>query len=156
MPERDPNFTVHLATQTFNSGEKELGVEQLVPRVLEPRQAPVRAVRVALWVRDLLRGQRVPLLLVYLGVRVLPVLGELGDVHNPHGDPGLRRAEHFSDHAHQALAGVWPPVGQVLDGGCLVVAVPVSIIAPVSAPVSRRQEQSPCLAVAIYAHFFSN
>jgi hypothetical protein len=59
---------------------EELGVEQLVPRVLQAGEAPVDAVGVALGVGQLLGRERAPLLLVDGGVRVLTVPPQLRDV----------------------------------------------------------------------------
>lgn len=97
------------------------------------------AVRVALRVGNLLQGQRVPLLLVYLGVRVFAVLGELGDVDDPNGD--LRSAEHFADNPHQALASAWSPVRQIFDWSCLVVAVSIRLVAPIFAPDDKKEQK---------------
>lgn len=60
--------------------EEELVVEELIPGVLEARQAPMHAVGVAPRVSSLLVRQRVPLLLVDAGVRVPAILRELRDV----------------------------------------------------------------------------
>ena len=98
------------------------------------------AVSIALGVRDLLWGQRVPLLLVYLGVRVFAVLGQLGYVDDPNRDLG--RAEHFSDNPHQALASTRSPVRQIFDWSSLVVAVSIRIVAPIFAPNDTNQPRA--------------
>ena len=105
------------------------------------------AVCIALGTGDLLGGQRVPLLLVYLGVRVFAVLGQLGDVDDPNGDLGC--AEHFPDDPHQALASARSPVRRIFDWGSLVVAVPIRIVAPIFAPNDTNQKQDLELRISI-------
>lgn len=52
------------------------------------------AIRIALWVGELLRRELVPLLLVDGGVGVLSVIRELSDIQNRHWH--LRSAEQFA------------------------------------------------------------
>ncbi|RRT64701.1 hypothetical protein B296_00014012 [Ensete ventricosum] len=110
--------------------EKELGVQYFVPCVLEARQAPVVTVCVASGVRQLLRRQRAPLLLVDLCVRIFAVLRQLGNVQQRNWH--FTSSEHVSNDLHHALAGA-SPVCRILDRCRLVVAVPVRVTSPLLA-----------------------
>ena len=117
---------------------EELGVEELVPRVLEAREAPVDAVGVRLGVRQLRRRGLAPLLLVDGGVRVLAVHGHLRDVEERERHVGAVAVQDLPDHLHHAPAAVRAPVPAVLDHRRLVVAVAARRVAPVLTPARRR------------------
>lgn len=124
--------------------EEELVVEELIPGVLEARQAPMHAVGVAPRVSSLLVRQRVPLLLVDAGVRVPAILRELCDVED--GDGKLRLAQDLGDHLHHALLRSRAPVGWVKYRHPLPVAVPLAIPSPVNAPaIFSGSSQMLCL-----------
>lgn len=106
------------------------------------------AVGVALGVSELLGRQRVPLLLVDGGVRVLAVHGQLGDVEERERHVGAVAVEDVPDHPHHATATVRAPVLRVLDHRRLVVAVAPCRAAPVLAlAVGGRHagEEDSCL-----------
>lgn len=123
-------FIIHISV----SGIKKLGEKQLIPGILQARQTPVNAVRVARRVGDLLRRQWRPLLLVYRRVRILAIARELRDVE--HGDGHLAFTQRLSNYLHHSLPAVRAPVSGIFDERRLIVTIASFLAAPISAPAN--------------------
>lgn len=91
------------------------------------------AIRVAYWVRQLLRRQWRPLLLVNGRVGIPAIARELRDVQKCDRKLGL--AEHFSDHFHYAFSRIGAPIVWIFNYSRLVVAIATIFTTPINASV---------------------